>query len=47
LKYFILQFGRAWSFVWGAKPTKPRGDGTAAIADGKVTGARSKTAIYF
>ena len=30
---FIFQFGGAWSFVWGAKPTKaPRGDGTVSKA---------------
>ena len=27
----MFQFGGAWSFIWGAKPTNfPRGDGTAA-----------------
>ena len=26
---FIIQFGGAWNFVWGAKtPEAPRGDGT-------------------
>ena len=29
LQCFMFQFGGAWSFVWGAKPTvAPRGDGT-------------------
>jgi len=34
VKCFIFPFEGAWSFVWGAKPTKdPRGDETVLLME--------------
>jgi len=34
LWYFLIQFGEAWSFVWGNKPTKaPLDDGTLPVSN--------------